>query len=117
MTKHKALMLAVARGGMSQSQIAALLHASKQDVSAAAKAVRDHGLDAAQIEGMDAASIEERYFPKERRGPDPAYLQPDLEALVARKKRSRKLPVRLMWGEYCDAAAAAGKRAYSYQAF
>lgn len=117
MTKHKALMLAVARGGMSQSQIAASLHASKRDVSAAAKAVREHGLDAAQIEGMDAASIEERYFPKEGRGPDPAYLQPDLEALVARKKRSRKLPVKLMWGEYCDAAAAAGRRAYSYQAF
>ena len=35
---------------------------------------------------------------------------------MAHKKRSRKLPVKLMWGEYCDAAAAAGKRAYSYQA-
>ena len=80
MTKHKALMLAVARGETSQSQIAASLHASKQDVSAAAKAVKEHGLDAAQIEGMDAASIEKRYFPKERRRPAPRLLPPSTAA-------------------------------------
>ena len=37
MSKNKKILLAVAKGGMSQPDIAALLHVSKRDVSAAAK--------------------------------------------------------------------------------
>ena len=37
--------------------------------------------------------------------------------LVERKKRNRKLTVKMFWMEHCEAAAAAGKSAYSYQTF
>jgi predicted XRE-type DNA-binding protein len=36
MSKHKKILLAVTKGGMSQSEVAASLHVSKRDVSAAA---------------------------------------------------------------------------------
>ena len=37
MSKYKKILLTVAKGGMSQSEIAASLHVSKRDVSAAAR--------------------------------------------------------------------------------
>lgn len=46
-----------------------------------------------------------------------AYLQPDMGALVERKRRNRKLTVKMFWLEHCEAAAAAGRSAYAYQTF
>lgn len=119
MSKSKQILLALLRGGSSQEAIAASLHVSKRDVSAAAKAAAEHGLSFSDVMAMDAAAIDDTFFPKGQVGRkrDDAYLQPDMEALVERKKRNRKLPVKLMWGECCDMAASAGMAAYSYQTF
>jgi transposase len=117
MSKHKKILLAVTKGGMSQSEVAASLHVSKRDVSAAAKAAREHGLTFDEVSRMDPAAVDDTFFPKDGRGPDPAYLRPDMEALVERKKGNRRLPVKLMWAEHCEEAAEAGKLSYSYQAF
>ena len=119
MSKNKQILLALLKGGSSQDAIAATLHVSKRDVSAAAKAVSNHGLGFADVMAMDAAAIDDTFFPKRQAGrkKDDAYLQPDMEDLIERKKRNRKLPVKLMWGEYCDMAASAGMAAYSYQTF
>lgn len=117
MSKSKRLLLALTKGGMSQAEVAASLHVSKRDVSAAARVVRDHGLTYDQVAAMDAAAIDDTFFPREGRGPDPAYLQPDMVALVERKRRNRKLPVKLLWAEHCELAADRGLLSYSYQAF
>lgn len=104
MSKNKKILLAVAKGGMSQSDIAALLHVSKRDVSAAAKAVRELNLTFDAIAGMDADAVDDLFFPKEKRARGEGYLVPDMEALVSRKKKSRKLPVKLFWLEHVEAA-------------
>ena len=117
MSKYKRILLAVAKGGMSQSEVAASLHVSKRDVSAAAKVVREHSLTFDQVSAMDAAAVDATFFPREGRGPDPAYLRPDMAALVERKKKNRRLPVKLLWAEHCERAADEGKLSYSYQAF
>lgn len=117
MSKYKKILLAVTKGGMSQSEMAASLHVSKRDVSAAARVAREHGLTFDEVSAMDAAAVDDTFFPRDGRGPDAAYLRPDMEALVERKKRNRKLPVKLFWAEHCEQAAEAGKLSYSYQAF
>ena len=107
----------LAKGGVSQSGIAAALHVSKRDVSAGARVLREHGLTFDVVSSMDADVVDDLFFPRERRGPNGAYLQPDMESLVERKKRNRKLPVKLFWIEYCEQAAAEGRLAYAYQTF
>ena len=44
MSKRKKILLMLAKGGVSQSEVAAALHASKRDVSACARAIREHDL-------------------------------------------------------------------------
>lgn len=117
MSKNKRIIMMLTKGGASQSDIAAALHVSKRDVSAAAKAAREHGLTFDAVSSMDAAAVDELLFPKAAREPNGAYLQPDMERLVERKKRSRKIPVKLFWIEYSEQAAAEGKLAYAYQTF
>ena len=119
MSKNKQILLALLRGGSSQDAIAASLHVSKRDVSAASKAIAEHGLGFADVMAMDASAVDDTFFPRLQAGRkrDEAYLQPDMEELVERKKRNRKLPIKLMWGDYCDMAASAGMTAYSYQTF
>lgn len=117
MSKNKKILLALTRGGMGQSTIASSLHVSKRSVSEAAKVVGEHSLTYEQVLGMDPAAIDDTFFPKEGRGPNPAYLQPDMPALVERKKKSRRMPVKYLWAEHCEQAAEQGKLSYSYQAF
>ena len=105
MSKYKKILLTVAKGGMSQSEIAASPRVSKRDVSAAARVVREHALTFDQVSAMDATAVDDTFFPREGRGPDPAHLRPDLAGLVERKKRNRRLPIKLMWAEYCERAA------------
>jgi transposase len=114
MSKRKKIMLMLAKGGVSQADVAASLHVSKRDVSACAKVLRERSLTYDDVSGMGAAQVD-GLFPTIGRPANELYLQPDLEAMVSRKKRSPKLPVRLMWIEYCEDAAAVGKLAYSYQ--
>lgn len=117
MSKNKKILLMLAKGGATQSDIAAALHVSKRDVSAGAKVMRECGLTFDAVSSMDADAIDGMFFAKEERRPNDAYLRPDMEALVERKKMSRKLPVKLFWLEYCERAAAEGKLAYAYQTF
>ena len=117
MSKNKKILMMLAKGGASQSDIAAALHVSKRDVSAGAKAIKEYGLTFDAVSSMDADVVDDLFFPKEGRLPNDAYLQPDMEALVERKKRSRRLPVKLFWMEYCERAAAEGKLAYAHQTF
>ena len=117
MSKNKKILMMLAKGGASQSDIAAALHVSKRDVSAAAKAIKEFDLTFDAVSSMDADVVDDLFFPKEEREPNGAYLQPDMEPLVERKKKNRKLPVKLFWIEYCERAAAEGKLAYAYQTF
>ena len=95
MSKNKKILMMLAKGGVSQSDIAAALHVSKRDVSAGAKAIREYGLTFDAVSSMDADVVDDLFFPKEEREPNGAYLQPDMKALVERKKKNRKLPVKL----------------------
>lgn len=63
---------------------------------------------------MDADAANDLSFPEEARKPNGAYLRPDMESLVERKKKSRKLPVKLFWIEYCERAAAEERLAYAH---
>ena len=117
MSKNKKILMMLAKGGVSQSDIAKALHVSKRDVSAGAKAIREYGLTFDAISSMDADVVDDLFFPKEAREPNDEYLQPDMEPLVERKKRNRKLPVKLFWIEYCEQAADKEKLAYAYQTF
>jgi hypothetical protein len=94
MSKNKKILMMPAKGGVSQSGIAAALHVSKRDVSAGAKAIRECGLTFDAVSSMDADVVDDDlFFPKDEREPNDAYLQPDMEPLVERKKKNRKLPV------------------------
>ena len=118
MSKKKRMLLMLLRGGMSQADIAAVVHCSKRDVSTASKAIKERGLDVAAVQAMSDPEAEALFAPERKpREKNPDYLHPDMDALVARKARSRKLPVKLLWIEYCDQAVDEGKLAYSYQAF
>ena len=117
MSKNKKILMMLAKGGASQSEIAAALHVSKRDVSSGAKAIREYGLTFDAVSSMDADVIDDLFFPKEEREPNGAYLQPGMEALVERKKKNRKLPVKLFWIEYCEQAESERKLAYAYQTF
>jgi hypothetical protein len=97
MSKYRRILLAITKGGISQSEIAASLHVSKRDVSAAAKVARERGLTFEQVGSMDEGAVTDTFFPREGRDPNPSYLRPDMAALVERKKRNRKLPVKLLW--------------------
>ena len=119
MAKMKKVLLMLLKGGNSQGEVAAVLHVSKRDVSEAAKAIREHNLTYEEILGMDPAAVEDKLFPKGSRGrkKNDAYLQPDMGLYVERKKKRHKLLVKQFWQEYCSAALAQGKLAYSYQSF
>ncbi len=117
MSKNKKILMMLAKGGASQADIAAALHVSKRDVSAGAKAIREHGLTFDAVSSMGADAVDGLFFPKEARDPGAAYLRPDMEPLVERKKKNRKLPVKLFWLEYCERAEAEEKMAYAYQTF
>ena len=117
MSKNKKILLMLAKGDFSQADVAAALHVSKRDVSACAKVLRERSLTFEALSAMGATEVDDAYFPKDGRQPSEAYLQPDLAASVERKKKSPKLPVKLMWIEYCEEAAADDRLAYSYQTF
>lgn len=117
MSKMKKILLMLAKGGMSQSAIAAATSSSKRDVSAANKVLHDNSLTFDQVEVMDAAAIDDTFFPKQTRSRNDAYQAFDMEELIERKKRNRKIPVKKFWFEHCELAAANGKLAYSYQTF
>ena len=117
MSKNKKILMMLAKGGASQADIAAALHVSKRDVSAGAKAIKEHGLTFDAISSMDADVVDDLFFPREEREPNDAYLQQDMAPLVERKKKNRKLPVKLFWIEYCERAEAEKKLAYSCQMF
>ena len=102
MSKNKKILMMLAKGGASQSDIAAALHVSKRDVSAGAKAIKEYGLTFDAVSTMDADVVDDLFFPKDEREPNDAYLQQDMAPLVERKKRNRKLPVKLFWIEYCE---------------
>ncbi|THG34820.1 IS21 family transposase [Adlercreutzia caecimuris] len=118
MSKKKRMLFMLLGGGMSQGHVAAVLRCSKRDVSAAARVIREERLDAATVEALSDAEAERLINPpKEPKPKDDSYLQPDYDALVERKAKNRKLPVKLMWIEYCEQAAGLEKRAYVYQTF
>lgn len=117
MSRDKRILMLLAKEGVSQSGVAAALHVSKRGVSAGARALREHGLTFGAVSSMDADVVDDLFLPRERRGPNGACLQPDMESLVERRKGNRKLPVRLFWIERCEQAAAEGRLAYACQTF
>lgn len=72
MSKNKKILMILAKGGTSQSDIAAALHVSKRDVSAGAKAIREYGLTFDAVSQMDADAVDDLFFPKEEREPNGA---------------------------------------------
>ena len=117
MSKKKKILLMLAKGGVSQSEVAAALHASKRDVSACARVLRERSLTFDDVSAMGVADVEGMLAPAAGTPAESAYLQPDMGALVERKRRNRKLTVKMFWMEHCDEAAAAGRSAYAYQTF
>ena len=117
MPRNKKNLMMLAKGGASQSDIAAALHVSKRDVPTGAKAVCECSPTFDAVSQMDADVVDDLLFPKEEREPNDAYLQQDMAPLVERKKKNRKLPVKLFRIEYCERAEAEKKLAYSYQMF
>ena len=67
MSKNKKILMMLAKGGVSQSDIAAALHVSKRDVSAGAKAIREYGLTFDAVSSTDADVVDDLFFPKEER--------------------------------------------------
>lgn len=65
---------------------------------------------------MDAAAVDDAFFPREGRGPNPAHQRPDITALVERRKKNRRLPVKHLRAEHCGQAAEEAKLSCSYQA-
>lgn len=116
MSKRRKILLMLAKGGVSQSEVAAALSVSKRDVSACARAIRERGLTFDAVSAMAGAEVDAMLAPP-RRPTESAYLTPEMSALIDRKKRNRKLTVKMFWTGHCVAAEAAGKRAYSYQTF
>ena len=117
MSKKKKILLMLAKGGVSQSEVAAALHASKRDVSACARVLRERSLTFDDVSAIGVADVEGMLAPAAGTPAESAYLQPDMGALVERKRRNRKLTVKMFWMEHCDEAAAAGRSAYAYQTF
>ena len=86
---------------MSQSDIAAIVHCSKRDVTAASKLIKANNLTVAAVQAMTDSQAEELLTPERKaREKNLDYLQPDVDALVERKLKRRKLPIKLMWFEY-----------------
>ena len=108
--------LMLAKGGVSQSEAAAVLHVSKCEVSACERAIRERGLTFDDVAAMSAAEVDGMLAPP-REPRESAHLSSDMAPPIERKKRNRKLTVKMFWMEHCEAAAAAGRAAYSYQTF
>ena len=118
MPKKKRMLLMLLKGGMSQSDVAAIVHCSKRDVAAASKLIKTKGLTAAAVLALAESEAEELLAPKHKpREKNPDYLQPDVGSLVERKSKRRKLPIKLVWLEYCEQASRESKLAYSCQTF
>ena len=111
------MLLRLAKGGASQSQVAAVAHASKRDVGECARVLRERGLTYDQVSAMTAAQVDEELFPKAPRVADDSRLRPDVASYVERKKRNRKLPLLELWGEYVREATEAGRDHYAYSTF
>ncbi len=77
MSKNKKILMMLTKGGMSQADIASALHASKRDVSAGARAIREYGLTFDAVSEMDVDAIDDLFFPKKGRRPSDVYLQQD----------------------------------------
>lgn len=97
--------------------MAAALRASKRDVSACARAIRERGLTFDGVTAMSAAEVDAMLAPSEKGRSESAYLVLDMALLIERKRRNRKLTVKMFWTGHCEEAASVGKSAYSYQTF
>ena len=117
MSKKRKILLMLAKGGVSQSEVAAALRASKRDVSACARAIRERGLAFDAVAAMGVAEVDAMLAPPAKEPAESAYLLPDMAPLVERKRRNRKLTVKMFWTGRCEEAAEAGKAAHSYQTF
>lgn len=87
MSKKKKILLMLAKGGVSQSEVAAALHASKRDVSACASAIRERDLTFDSVAAMSDAEADGMIAPPAKGPSESAYLAPDMTPLIERKKR------------------------------
>lgn len=97
--RNRKLLEMLAGGGATQDEIAAALHVSKRDVSAASKALRERGLTAESIAGMDGDGIDALLARPAASKAESPYLRSDIGSYVERKERSPKLPAKLFWME------------------
>lgn len=110
-------MLVLLISGTSQREVAEALHASRRDVSAAAKVVKEKGIGLADVMPLTESEVRDRWFPRKEREKNPCYLQPDVSSYADRYSRNRKLPMKELWYEYVGAAEAGCLVPYSYQTF
>lgn len=104
----------LAKEGVRHADVVAVLYVSKRDVSACTKVPRERSLTFEKMNTISAAEVDAGFFPRDGRGSSETYPRADLAASIERKKKSPKLPVTLMWIEYCEHAASQKKVAYSY---
>ena len=96
MSKRKRILTMLAQGGHSQSEVAAIVGCSKRDVSECARYLRSNTLSLEAIEAMSEAEAA-ALFAAEPRHKDEPHLQVDAAALVERKTKNPRLPLKLMW--------------------
>ena len=117
MSKYRRILLAITKGGISQSEIAASLHVSKRDVSAAAKVARERGLTFEQVGSMDEGAVTDTFFPEG--GTQSQSLVPAARHGGPRREEEEEpeAPGQAPVAEHCDEVAERRKLSYSYQAF
>ncbi len=110
-------MIRLARGGLTQDEVARVEHAGKRTVGECARVARERALTADEL-GSTGDEAVDALFPKAQgRRPSLDRLQPDMAALVERKKRNRKLPLLIMWTEHVQEASERGMVPYAYSTF
>ena len=93
MSKRKRILLMLARGGLSQADVAAVLHAGKRDVSAASRMIRERGLTVDDVEAMTDADADGLFAVPGGGESGAGYPKPAMGPFVERRRRDRRLTV------------------------
>jgi transposase len=110
-------MIRLARGGLTQDEVARVEHVSKRTVGECARVARERALTADELGSMSDEAVDALFPKAQGRRPSLDRLQPDMAALVERKKRNRKLPLLIMWTEHVQEASERGMVPYAYSTF
>lgn len=104
-------------GGYSQREIAKAAGCSTGSVSNIQRRIRERGIDAEAASGMSEQELRGLLGESRGRKADGGYMQPDHAAIQRQLDVNKDLTLTILWEEYVERAAAAGKQAYMYSFF